>query len=142
MTHVKNHRTHFGPALHELFHGFPVNWGRDMHASQTVPPVNIHESSNGYHVELNAAGLTKEAIQVNLEKGLLTISYEHKAEEASKEYQTLRKEFGFQSFKRSFRIDEKIEADGIQAKYENGILKLFLPKKEETQLIPKQIAIQ
>ncbi|MBC7587191.1 MAG: Hsp20/alpha crystallin family protein, partial [Chitinophagaceae bacterium] len=45
------------------------------------------------------------------------------------------------SFKRSFTLDDKVNADGIQAKYENGVLQLFIPKKEEVKVAPKEITI-
>ena len=78
---------------------------------------------------------------MNIEKDLLTISYEKKENLENKDYKTIRKEFTLNSFKRSFSLDEKIKADAIQAKYENGILKLFLPKKDEVVVAPKEITI-
>ena len=59
----------------------------------------------------------------------------------NKDYKTIRKEFSFKSFKRSFNLDDKINTAGIQAKYENGVLKLYLPKKEEAAAAPQQISI-
>jgi len=138
MTPVKhNYRT-----INDLFEDFfrPAAWAKET--GLTVPPVNIHETNDGYHLELMAPGLTKEDFKVNLEKGLLTISYEKKAETENKDYKTHRKEFSVISFKRSFNVDDKINADGIQAKYDNGVLKLLLPKKEEVKVQPKEIAIQ
>ena len=107
-----------------------------------APPVNVHETNDAYHLEVVAPGLQKEDFKVNVEKGLLTISYEKKTEAENKDYRTHRKEFGVRSFKRSFSVDEKINADAIEAKYENGVLKLLLPKKEEVKVAPKEIAIQ
>jgi len=78
---------------------------------------------------------------VSLEKGILTISFEKKTETDNKEYKTHRKEFAFTSFKRSFSVDDKINTEAIEAKYDNGILKLSLPKKEEVKSLPKEIAI-
>jgi len=86
--------------------------------------------------------LNKEDFKVNVEKGLLTISYEKKTETENKDYKTHRKEFNVTSFKRSFNIDENINVEAIQAKYENGVLKLLLPKKEEVKVLPKEISIQ
>jgi len=54
----------------------------------------------------------------------------------------IRKEFSYKSFKRSFTVDEKIDAANITARYENGILKLELPKKEEVKSGSKEITIQ
>jgi HSP20 family protein len=132
-----NYRT-----INDLFEDFfrPATWAKET--GLTVPPVNIHETNDGYHLELMAPGLTKEDFKINLEKGLLTISYEKKAETENKDYKTHRKEFSVTSFKRSFNVDDKINADGIQAKYDNGVLKLLLPKKEEVKVQPKEIAIQ
>lgn len=111
-------------------------------AGLNLPPVNIHETNDGYHLELSAPGLKKEDFKVNIEKGLLTVSYERKADAENKEYKTHRKEFNINGFKRSFSVDDKIDAEGIRAKYDNGILNLFLPKKEEVKIQPKKIAIQ
>ena len=53
----------------------------------------------------------------------------------------IKKEFSSRSFKRSFNLDEKINAEAINAKYENGILTLTLPIKEEVKVLPKEIAV-
>jgi HSP20 family protein len=104
--------------------------------------VNIHETKDAYHLELNVPGREKEDFTINVDKGLLTIGYEKKQEQKSEGYKTVRREFSFESFKRSFTIDEKIDANNIQAKYENGLLKLHLPKKEEHKQEAKQIPVQ
>jgi HSP20 family protein len=103
--------------------------------------VNIHETNDGFHLELNAPGRNKEDFKINAEKGLLTISYEKKQETENKGYKTLRREFSTKSFKRTFNIDDNINIDGIQAKYENGLLNVFLAKKEEVKTQPKEINI-
>jgi HSP20 family protein len=79
---------------------------------------------------------------VNVEKGLLTISYDKKEESKSEDYKTIRREFGHRSFKRTFTVADQINVEAIQAKYENGILKLFLPKKEQVKENPKQVVVQ
>lgn len=125
----------------ELFNSFPSTWENEIRTS-TPAPVNITESDNGYNLAFNVPGRNKEDFKINVDKGLLTVSYEKKEEAETKELKSVRKEFSFQSFKRSFTLDEKINAEGIEAKYENGILKVFLPKKEEVKIAPKQISIQ
>jgi HSP20 family protein len=142
MTFVKNNPIYFGNLFDELFTQFPATWGKDAQNALQSVPANIHETKEGYHVELNAAGRNKEDFKINLENGLLTISFEKKTESENKEYKTIRKEFVQHSFKRSFSLDEKINTAGIQAKYENGILKVYLPKKEEVVVNPQQISIQ
>jgi HSP20 family protein len=124
----------------EFFQGFPAGLGRDE--SFGFPPVNIHETSDAFHLELSAPGRSKEDFKLALDNGLLTISFEKKEENKTEEYKTIRKEFSFKSFKRSFNLDDKIDSNGIQAKYENGVLKLYLPKKEQVKESTKQITIQ
>ncbi len=141
MTLVKHNTAPFNSLFDELFNSFPATWGRDANQAHAVVPVNIHETNEGYHLELNAPGRNKEDFKVNVENGLLTISYEKKESQEQKDYKTIRREFSFRSFKRSFSIDEKINADGIQARYENGVLKVYLPKKEEIKVSPKEISI-
>ena len=106
------------------------------------PAVNIVETPDAYHLELNVPGRNKEDFNISVDKGLLSISYEKKEEAKKDDVKVVRREFSYQSFKRSFTIDEKINAEAIQAKYENGLLKLLLPKKAEQQQPVKTINIQ
>ena len=106
------------------------------------PTVNIVETSDAYHLELNAPGRNKEDFNLVVDKGLLTISYEKKEETNNEDAKVIRKEFSYQSFKRSFSIDEKINTEAIQAKYENGLLKLLLPKLAEVKQPVKNISIK
>src|SRR5579863_2758856 len=127
----------------EFLHDFPVSWGKDSNSGNYgFPPVNIHETAEAYHLELSAPGRSKEDFKLSLDNGQLTIGFEKKEEARTEEYKTIRKEFSFRSFKRSFNLDDRIDTAGIQAKYENGVLKLLLPKKEEKKESVKQINIQ
>ena len=125
----------------ELFNTFPATLQNDARNNPAVA-VNINENENGYSLEFNVPGRNKEEFKINVDNGLLTVGYEKKEEAEVKEFKSVRKEFSFQSFKRSFSLDEKVNAEGIGAKYENGILKIYLPKKEEVKNAPKQISIQ
>lgn len=138
MALVKHNYRNLNNLFDEFFSGVPANWSKDLH----VPPVNIYESKEAFHLDLLAPGLNKEDFKINVEKDLLTISYEHKTEEVNKEVKTYRTEFATRSFKRTFSVDEKIDAEAISAKYDAGVLKLTLPKKEEVKVQPKQITIQ
>ncbi len=124
----------------EFFQGFPAGPGREE--SFGFPPVNIHETADAYHLELSAPGRSKEDFKLGLDNGQLTVAFEKKEENKTEEYKTIRKEFSFKSFKRSSNLDDRIDADGIQAKYENGVLKLLLPKKAQVKESTKQITIQ
>jgi HSP20 family protein len=107
-----------------------------------VVPVNIKQNENGYVLDVIAPGFNKEDFKIHLDKNLLTISAEKQAEEENKNEKDIRKEYKYQSFKRSFTIDEKIDTEKIEAKYENGILRLNLENKEEVKKPTKQITIQ
>ncbi len=125
----------------EILNEFPVKWGRDWNG-HSLPPVNIHETADAMHIELNAPGLNKEDFAINVEDGTLSISFEKKEVAESNDYKTVKREFSVQSFRRSFNLGEQIEAENIQAKYENGILKLHLPKKPAAKETVKQINVQ
>jgi HSP20 family protein len=145
MTLVKTNPGILNNLIDDFFVNFPATWGKDFETSfYTVnPQVNIHETADGYHLELNVPGRKKDLFKIEANNGTLTISYEEskETENKDKDYKTLRREFKYSSFKRSFTIDDKINADNIQAKYEEGILKIYLPKKEEIKLMPKQITV-
>jgi len=129
----------WGSILDEFFN---EAWGKDAGLpSFSKVPANIHETNDAYHIEVSVPGLKKEDINISIDKDLLTISYEKKEETKSEEYKTVRREFHTESFKRSFSLSEKINAEAIQAKYENGVLTLQLPKKEELQPSTRQITI-
>ena len=120
-----------------------TNFGRDDEAIQwKTVPVNIHETKDAYHLELSSPGLKKEDLKINVENDVLTISYEQKEETKSEDYKTVRREFKQQSFKRSFTLNDKIDCGNIQGRYEDGILKLYIPKKAEAQAVSKKIEIQ
>ncbi len=105
-------------------------WNEDkMHV-----PVNIKETDSSYQVSVIAPGLNKEDIHLHLDKNLLTISFESKKEENTEENgKLLRSEYKFRSFKRSFTLNDKINTANIEAKYQDGILNITLPKKELTE---------
>lgn len=128
--------------LFDEFFNLPNVWNGEPTENYFMPAVNVHETTEGYHVELNVPGRNKEDFKINLDNNILTVSFEKKESKEQKEYKTIRREFSYQSFKRSFTLDEKVNAENIQAKYDNGILKLFVPKKEEVKVLPKQITIQ
>ncbi len=127
--------------INNLFDDFFGNLPSQTEWNHSSTAVNIHETKDGFNVELNAPARNKEDFKISAEKGILTISYEKKEEVENKDYKTLRREFSVQSFKRSFNLDDNINVDGIQAKYENGVLSVFLPKKEEVKVQPKEITI-
>jgi HSP20 family protein len=124
----------------EFFQDLPASWNRETGFG--FPPVNIHETAEAFHLELSAPGRNKEDFKLSVDNGFLTVSFEKKEESKTEDYKTVRKEFSFKSFKRSFNLDDRIDTNAIQAKYENGVLKLYLPKKEQVKENTKQINVQ
>ena len=129
--------------MKELFNEFPSTASRTFREDVlNFPPVNIVEKSNAYQVELLVPGYEKTDFNVKLDDKILTISTEKKEQNVESDEKMIRKEFTYKSFKRSFTLDDKIDAENISAKYENGILKLELPKKEDQKAAAKDISIQ
>jgi HSP20 family protein len=110
--------------------------------NMNFPAVNICETPDDYQLEFNVAGRKKEDFKITVDKNILTVSFEKNEQQKDEKKQFIKREFVTQSFKRSFTLDEKIDADKIDAKYENGILMLTLPKKEEVKVLPKEISIK
>jgi HSP20 family protein len=103
----------------------------------TLPSVNILEGHDSYEVNMAVPGLEKKDFKIELNHGLLTISSEKKVEnEAKKGQKFTRREFSYQSFSRSFTLPDTVESEKISAKYENGLLKVRIPKKEEAKVKP------
>lgn len=130
----------FNGILNSLLADMERNFGGTSNQHHKVP-VNIFETADAYHLELLAPGRNKQDFSLSLEDGYLTISYTM-PEISDNNVQFIHQEFTLPSFSRRFFLDEKVNTDNIQAKYENGILKVLLPKKVEAQPIQKQINIQ
>lgn len=146
MTFVKTNNPlakSFDGLMNELFNELPANFGKTMREDVLgFPPVNITEKPDYYHLEVAAPGFDKADFNVKLEGNTLTVSVEKQADPKSETDKLIRREFSAKSFKRTFTLDEKIDASNISAKYENGILIVGLPKKEEIKAVTKQINIQ
>ncbi|WP_119079324.1 Hsp20/alpha crystallin family protein [Chitinophaga alhagiae] len=104
-------------------------------------PVNIKETKEAYVLDVVAPGQEKGDFRINLDGQTLTISSEKKTEQTEENDKQIRREFSFRSFSRSFTVNENIDADQISAKYENGVLKVTLPKKEAKQDTAKEITV-
>lgn len=134
--------------LNRSFNGLMKDFFSDFNKtaesdSLHFPPVNIIEKQGVYELQVSAPGFEKADFNVSLHQNVLTISTEKKEESTTTdEHKMIRKEFNYRSFKRSFTVDEKINGEGISAKYENGILTLTLPKKEELKQSAREINIQ
>lgn len=111
--------------------------------AKTKPSVNISETNLGFEIEMATPGFKKEDFKINLEKSLLTISSERKEEEEEVEGKHYNKrEFNFEAFSRSFTLPEIADGEKISAEYTDGILKVFIAKKEEEKEKTRMIDVK
>lgn len=132
------------PNLFDDFFGmdfYPVHYRRN--GFKSLPAVNITEGDEAYTIEVAAPGLEKKDFRIDLNNDVLTISSEReKGHEENKDQYTCR-EFGYESFSRSFNLPEMVDREKISASHKNGILFLNIPKKEEAKVKPaRQIAVK
>ncbi len=115
-------------------------WGRVM----KMPAVNVTDNENNYVVSLAAPGLKKSDFKIDVNGNMLTISSEKEESKEDKESKYTRKEYSYSSFSRSFTLPEEVNKEKIDAVYEDGVLKLTLPKKEEVKktAATKHIAVK
>jgi HSP20 family protein len=108
----------------------------------TVPSANVTENAKEYKIELAAPGLERKDFKIEVENHCLTISSEKEEEKKEKEDDYTRREYSFHSFSRSFTLPENIKEGSIDARYENGVLKVAVPKLKETPVkVARQIAV-
>ena len=129
--------------VNELFHDLeqtlaPISTG----INRNFPAINVVENQEGYQAELLAPGRNKAYFKLAVENNQLTVSYEAPEQEKQDGIKQLRQEFTLGNFKRSFILDEKVDSGNIHAKYEDGLLKIFLPKRAELKPVPLTIDIQ
>lgn len=146
MTLVKRNGSLLNPLpvlFDDFFNRDLFNWGNSNFSdtNTTIPAVNIKETAENYEVEVAAPGMTKNDFKVELDGNALTIRSEksnHK--EATEGERYFRKEFSYQSFQRTFTLQKDVvDIDKIQARYENGLLQLLIPKKEEARQKPPRL---
>lgn len=135
--------SNFSPELFDrFFDNSFFDWSSKnfSNTNTTLPAVNIIEDDNGFEVEMSAPGFEKNDFKIELNQNVLTISSDKKTEDKEhREGAYTRREFSYQSFTRSFTLPDTVEDDKIEAKYEKGLLKLSIPKKEEAK--PKPVKL-
>ena len=105
---------------------FDSDWLR----KQSMPAVNVNESDDRFEIEVAAPGLTKKDFNITVDNNVLTISSEKEEEKEEKEKDYTRREFSYNAFSRSFTMPDNVNQEDIKASYENGILKLYVAKKD------------
>lgn len=145
MSIIKRNRDTF-PTFNHLFDDFfnreLYNWGLSnfSNSGTTVPAVNIKETPEHFEVEMAAPGMEKKDFKVQLDGNTLTISAEKETTDTDN---YVRREYSYQSFQRTLVLPKDVvDAGGITARYESGLLRLVVPKREEAkQKPPRMIAI-
>jgi HSP20 family protein len=132
-----------------LFNDFFRPWnewfdnGNLMSRTMNMPAVNITEEKNEYKVSLAVPGMKKDDFKIDIDGNMLTISNEKEETREEKEKKFTRKEYNYSSFSRTFTLPEEINKEKIEAKYEEGVLKILLPRKEEAKKVSaKHIAVK
>jgi len=135
-------RNSFVPSSTSLFDDF---FSRDLfdwsktEGNGLVPRVNIKETDEGFAVDIAAPGMKKEDFHVELDNDMLTVSSEVTEDRDEEKKNYTRREFSYHSFRRSFYLPNTVELEKINAKYSDGILNLWIPKKEEAKKKPARM---
>lgn len=114
----------------------PTMMMSNFNTGMTLPKVNIRETADSFYVDMAVPGLGKEDFTIDLDNQILSIASEHVEGNDRVEENYTRREFGYGSFKRTFTLPESVDEAKIKASYENGILSVHLPKKEEAKQKP------
>src|ERR1700745_503762 len=109
---------------------FSPSWNEFMDNSIKTPLANIKEGKSEFKLDMSVPGLKREDFKINVEDGVLTISAEKKEEKKEEDENYTRREFEYNSFNRSFTLPENVAEEKINAKYEDGMLHVSIPKKE------------
>lgn len=141
---LQKRKTEF-PIWGDVFGNFlnePLNYPQKLReVFGTVPASNIKENESEFQIELAVPGKKKEDFTIDVKENLLSISSETKTEKVEKEENFTRKEFNYESFKRSFKLPEIANLENISATYLDGILKISIPKKEVKKETVKSITV-
>ncbi|WP_117880328.1 Hsp20/alpha crystallin family protein [Aureibaculum luteum] len=134
------------PVIPTVFDNLFRDWSSTnfSETNTSLPAVNIKEDEDGFTVNLAAPGMDKKDFNIDLNNDVLTISSEKKVNpdasgEVKKDNYT-RREYSYQSFKRSFNLPKNIvDNDKIKATYTNGELSIVIPKREEAKPKPARL---
>jgi HSP20 family protein len=141
MTLVKRRNNDWLPSVFDdIFRNdWPGERANARNIGMNVPAVNIQDNEDGFMVELAAPGKKKEDFNIELDNETLTISSEEKEEHRSEEKgKFTRREYSYNSFTRSFTLPDSADNDKIAANYEDGVLKINIPKREDSKPQPKR----
>jgi HSP20 family protein len=120
--------------VNEMMNSFLTN---DYHENYLQncrkPAINIFESENDFKIEMMLPGFTRDDLKINFHNEMLIIKVDNKETEDknNEDYKFVRREFDVYNFEKQFKVPQSVKSEAIEAKFENGILNIVLPKKEE-----------
>jgi HSP20 family protein len=107
-----------------------------------IPSINTREADDAYYIEVDLPGVDKKDIDIDVNENTLTISGERKISDKVEEDDFYKVESVFGKFERSFSLPEDADPNKIEAKNENGVLEVVIPKKKVVVQKPKKIKIK
>ena len=135
MNLIHKQRTFF-PSLIDNY--FNQEWDFKIPNHSSLPAVNIKELDTHFDIHLAVPGMKKSDLEIEVDNGLLSISSSTNNKDIIEEEFT-RREFSFNSFKRTFTIPDSVDPSKVDACYSNGLLQLSLPKRKEALPQPKKV---
>ena len=136
---ARRNENYFPSVFDRFFNNELMDWDYSNFSTTntSMPAVNVRETSEDFIIEMAAPGMKKGDFKISLLNNTLTISSEKKKEKEENSGKYTRKEFSYQSFQRSFSVPgNTVNAEKIEAKYDEGILNIILPKREEVKPQP------
>ena len=139
---MRNELARFGRINHpfRFFYDFEKEienaWAKSSDIQSFVPRVDIEENENGYHLSFDVPGVPNEDIHLEVQEGLLRVSGERKSVIENAKF----REKSYGKFERSFSLPEGVDAENIEAHFENGVLSVLVPKKQAAK--PKKIEVK
>lgn len=144
MSNVISQNKNLVPRVISLFDnyldGFPT-WLDFNNSWPSFPAANVIDNKESFSVELAVPGKNKDDFKIELLESMLTISSESETNSKEKEGDVVRKEFSYDRFSRSFALPKTALVENINAKYEDGVLKVIVPKSDVNEVNQKIIQI-
>lgn len=121
-----------------------IDWDRMDGDNLTIPATNVREEEDQYFLEIATPGYKKDDFDITVNNQILTISAERKVSGKESDHSFTRREFQYNGFTRNFTLPEYAEEEYIKAKYEDGILKIDIPRQKqlENNDSPRRVLIQ
>ncbi len=143
MLPVFNRRSSMPSIVDEFFgKDMLANLFDDYQTGISVPAVNVIEGKDDFRIEVAAPGLDKNDFSIDVKNNVLFISCEKEKRDEQKDEKIMRREFSYGSFSRSFSLPNSVNSEKISAKHRDGVLNIYIPKKEEAkEKPPKKIDI-